>query len=102
MEDGCSARCSRAGWAWSRAPGSRRRFGQASAIVAGVYALTSGQPLLALVALFVFLGAGAEAAAVETRVAGEGLNVGADDGDPLPDDTGARRPGPGGGAAALR
>ncbi len=52
------------------------RFGQASAIVAGLYALSSGQPLLALVSLFVFLGAAAEASAVETRVAGEGLNVG--------------------------
>ncbi|HWB40159.1 MAG TPA: site-2 protease family protein [Gemmatimonadales bacterium] len=52
------------------------RFGQASAVVAGLVGLSTGQPLLALVALFVFLGAGAEAAAVETRVAGEGLNVG--------------------------
>jgi len=52
------------------------RFGQASAVVAGLYALSAGQPLLALVSLFVFLGAGAEAAAVETRAAGEGLNVG--------------------------
>jgi Zn-dependent protease len=51
------------------------QFGQASAVVAGLYALSTGQPLLALVSLFVFLGAGAEAAAVETRVAGEGLNV---------------------------
>jgi len=51
------------------------RFGQASAVVAGLYALTTGQPLLVLVSLFVFLGAGAEAAAVETRVAGQGLNV---------------------------
>jgi Zn-dependent protease len=51
------------------------RFGQASAVVAGLYALSAGQPLLALVSVFVFLGAGAEAAAVETRVAGEGLNV---------------------------
>ncbi len=51
------------------------RFGQASAVVAGLYGLSTGQPLLALVALFVFLGAGAEASAVETRVAGEGLNV---------------------------
>jgi Zn-dependent protease len=51
------------------------RFGQASAVVAGLYALTMGLPLLALVSLFVFLGAGAEAAAVETRVAGQGLNV---------------------------
>jgi stage IV sporulation protein FB len=50
-------------------------FGQASAVVVGLYALSSGQLLLALVSLFVFLGAGAEAAAVETRVAGEGLNV---------------------------
>jgi stage IV sporulation protein FB len=51
------------------------RFGQASAVVAGLYALSAGAPLLALVSLFVFLGAGAEAAAVETRVAGEGLKV---------------------------
>jgi Zn-dependent protease len=51
------------------------RFGQVSAVVAGLYGLSNGQGLLALVALFVFLGAGAEAAAVETRVAGAGLNV---------------------------
>lgn len=51
------------------------RFGQASAVVAGLYGLSAGEPLLALVSLFVFLGAGAEAAAVETRAAGEGLNV---------------------------
>ncbi|MGH7581189.1 MAG: site-2 protease family protein, partial [Gemmatimonadales bacterium] len=58
-------------------PGTRiaARFGQASAVVAGLYGLSTGQGLLALVALFVFLGAGAEAAAVETRVAGAGLNV---------------------------
>ena len=43
--------------------------------MAGLYGLTAGEPLLALVALFVFLGAGAEAAAVETRVAGHGLKV---------------------------
>ncbi|MBA3893652.1 MAG: site-2 protease family protein [Gemmatimonadales bacterium] len=51
------------------------RFGQASAVVAGLFALSTGLPLLALVSLFVFLGAGAEAAAVETRVAGEGLTA---------------------------
>jgi Zn-dependent protease/predicted transcriptional regulator len=51
------------------------RFGQASAVVAGLYALSAGQPLLALVSVFVFLGAGAEASAVETRVAGQGLSV---------------------------
>jgi stage IV sporulation protein FB len=52
------------------------RFGQASAVAAGLYGLSTGLPLLALVSLFVFLGAGAEAAAVETRVAGKGLNAG--------------------------
>ena len=51
------------------------RFGQICAVVAGLYGLIAGEPLLALVALFVFLGAGAEAAAVETRVAGLGLTV---------------------------
>ena len=50
-------------------------LGQALATVGGLYGLTSGQPLLALVAFFVFLGAGAEAQAVETRAAGEGLRV---------------------------
>jgi Zn-dependent protease len=50
-------------------------LGQALAAVGGLYGLMSGQPLLALVAFFVFLGAGAEASAVETRAAGEGLKV---------------------------
>ncbi|MGH7701580.1 MAG: CBS domain-containing protein, partial [Gemmatimonadales bacterium] len=35
----------------------------------------AGSPVLVLVALFVFLGAGAEAAAVEARTAGRGLKV---------------------------
>jgi stage IV sporulation protein FB len=52
------------------------RLGQASAVVAGFYGLTAGEPILLLVSLFVFLGAGAEAAAVETRAAGAGLNAG--------------------------
>jgi Zn-dependent protease/predicted transcriptional regulator len=51
------------------------RLGQISAVIAGFYALTAGRGLLVLVALFVFLGAGAEAAAVETRAAGAGLNA---------------------------
>jgi Zn-dependent protease/CBS domain-containing protein len=51
------------------------RLGQASAVVAGFYGLTAGQPILLLVSLFVFLGAGAEAAAVETRAAGAGLDA---------------------------
>ena len=50
-------------------------LGQALATVGGLYGLVSQQPLLALVAFFVVLGAGAEASAVETRAAGEGLNV---------------------------
>jgi Zn-dependent protease/CBS domain-containing protein len=50
-------------------------LGQALATVGGLYGLLSGQELLALVAFFVFLGAGAEASAVETRAAGEGLRV---------------------------
>jgi stage IV sporulation protein FB len=52
------------------------RLGQASAVVAGFYGLTAGMPILLLISLFVFLGAGAEAAAVETRVAGAGLSAG--------------------------
>lgn len=51
------------------------RLGQACAILAGFYGLTAGQPILLLVSLFVFLGAGAEASAVETRVAGAGLHA---------------------------
>ena len=58
-------------------PGTRiaARLGQASAMLAGFYGLMAGHPVLVLVALFVFLGAGAEASAVETRVAGAGLNA---------------------------
>ncbi|HEY7612599.1 MAG TPA: site-2 protease family protein [Gemmatimonadales bacterium] len=52
------------------------RLGQLFAVVAGFYGLTAGEPILLLVSLFVFLGAGAEAAAVETRAAGAGLNAG--------------------------
>jgi Zn-dependent protease/predicted transcriptional regulator len=52
-------------------------LGQFLAVVGGIYGLTASppRPILALIALFVFMGASAEAAAVETRVAGEGLNV---------------------------
>jgi CBS-domain-containing membrane protein len=45
------------------------------AIAGGVYGFVADQPFLILIAFFVFLGANAEAAAVETRVAGQGLNV---------------------------
>ena len=50
-------------------------LGQTLAVVGGLYGLTRSEPLLVLVAFFVFLGANAEAAAVETRAAGEGLQV---------------------------
>src|SRR5919107_5036899 len=50
-------------------------LGQTLALVGGLYGLTRSEPLLVLVAFFVFLGANAEAAAVETRLAGQGLQV---------------------------
>ena len=50
-------------------------LGQTLAIVGGLYAITIGHPLAVLVAFFVFLGASAEAEAVETRAAGDGLQV---------------------------
>lgn len=50
-------------------------LGQMLAIVGGLYAVTSGFPLAVLIAFFVFLGASAEAEAVATRAAGDGLQV---------------------------
>lgn len=49
--------------------------GQVAAVGMGIYGFTAGAPMLMLVALFVYLGAGAEASAVETRLAGEGISV---------------------------
>jgi stage IV sporulation protein FB len=49
--------------------------GQGLAVIGGLWALASGATFLVLIALFVFLGAGSEAAAVETRLAGRGLTV---------------------------
>lgn len=49
--------------------------GQLLAFGLGFAALMTGDMLLLLIAFFVFLGAGAEAAAVETRTAGLGLTV---------------------------
>ena len=51
------------------------KIGQGLAMFAGLYGLLRGDPMLLLVALFVFFGAGAEAAAVETREAGRGIVV---------------------------
>jgi Zn-dependent protease len=50
-------------------------LGQALAVLGGFYAATAGYHLAILVAFFVFLGATAEAEAVETRAAGDGLQV---------------------------
>ena len=50
-------------------------LGQTLAVLGGLYGITRPEPLLVLVAFFVFLGASAEATAVETRAAGEGLQV---------------------------
>jgi CBS-domain-containing membrane protein len=50
-------------------------LGQTLAVVGGLYGITRPEPLLVLVAFFVFLGANAEAATVETRLAGQGLQV---------------------------
>jgi Zn-dependent protease len=52
-------------------------LGQMLAVAGGVYGLlVINEPFLVLIAFFVFLGASAEAAVVETRVVGRGLNVG--------------------------
>jgi stage IV sporulation protein FB len=50
-------------------------IGQGLAIPAGVYGLFKPEPMLVLIALFVFLGAATEAAAVETRIAGAGIRI---------------------------
>ncbi len=50
-------------------------IGQMLAVAGGLYALTHQMVLPALVALFVFMGAAAETSAVETRIAGAGLQV---------------------------
>ena len=49
--------------------------GQAFALLLGVMGVVFNAPLTLLVAFFIFLGAGAEASAVATRVAGQGLQV---------------------------
>jgi len=50
-------------------------LGQTLAAVGGLYAITNSAPILALVAFFVFVGASAEASAVEARAVGQGLRV---------------------------
>jgi CBS domain-containing protein len=50
-------------------------LGQTLAMVGGLYGITAQRPFLVLIAFFVFLGATAETQAVETRAAGDGLQV---------------------------
>lgn len=50
-------------------------IGQLLAMVIGVYGLARNQPMLILIGIFVFFGAGQEAAMVETRAAGKGIIV---------------------------
>ncbi len=50
-------------------------LGQTLALVGGLYGITAQHPFLVLIAFFVFLGATAETQAVETRAAGDGLQV---------------------------
>jgi Zn-dependent protease/CBS domain-containing protein len=50
-------------------------IGQGFALLLGTYGLVGDQPLALLVAFFIFLGAGSEASAVATRLAGRGLQV---------------------------
>jgi len=50
-------------------------LGQTFAVLGGLYGITKPEPILILVAFFVFLGANAEATSVETRLAGQGIQV---------------------------
>jgi len=50
-------------------------IGQLFAVVFGVWGVTQQDPWIMLVAFFIFLGAGSEASAVATRLAGRGLQV---------------------------
>lgn len=58
---------------FARATQLAARIGQGVAFLFGIIGLFGGNPILVFIALFVFLGAGAEAQAVETREAGRGL-----------------------------
>lgn len=56
-----------------RATRTAAQIGQALAFVMGFVAIARTDILLAIVAFFIFLGAGAESAAVEVRAAGKGI-----------------------------
>jgi Zn-dependent protease len=57
------------------ATGLAARIGQGIAIAMGLVGLLNGWPLLMIIALFVYFGAGQEAAAIQTRVLTEGHRV---------------------------
>jgi Zn-dependent protease len=50
-------------------------IGQLFAVGLGIWALTHNESMIVLVAFFIFLGAGSEASAVASRIAGRGLQV---------------------------
>ena len=59
----------------SRATRIAATVGQALAFIIGFYAISQNAILLVLIAFFIFIGASGEAAAVATRIAGQGLVV---------------------------
>jgi Zn-dependent protease/CBS domain-containing protein len=50
-------------------------IGQLFAVGLGIWAITQNESMIVLVAFFIFLGAGSEASAVASRIAGRGLQV---------------------------
>jgi Zn-dependent protease len=62
-------------WGFPRATRTAAAVGQFMALAGGMYGLVTNQFVLVLIAFFVFLGAGAELAAVEHRTAGRGMLV---------------------------
>ena len=62
-------------WGLPRATRTAAALGQFIAFAGGMYGLVTNQFVLVLIAFFVFLGAGAELAAVEHRTAGRGVRV---------------------------
>jgi len=58
-----------------RATRAATAVGQTLSVVMGLVGLFYGLPMLVLIAFFVFIGAAAEASAVETRAAAQGLKV---------------------------
>jgi Zn-dependent protease/predicted transcriptional regulator len=62
-------------WGFPRATRTAAAVGQFMAMTGGMYGLVSNHFILVLIAFFVFLGAGAELAAVEHRTAGRGMLV---------------------------